>query len=50
MSKIYNYGNCVINIVIPNTSSKTVHKATEQFLRKVVKENQNGYSNTTRNI
>ena len=39
MKKIYNYRNCVITIVVPNTSSDNIQKATEIFLKNVVKEN-----------
>lgn len=50
MKKIYNYGNCVITVIVQNNSSNTVQKATETFLRKVVKENLNGNCNTTGNF
>lgn len=50
MRKIYNYGKCVITIIHPNTSSNTIRKATESFLKKVVKEKQYGNSNTTKDI
>lgn len=50
MRKIYNYEKCVITVNIPNTSSDVVRKATETFLRKVIKEKQHGNSNTTRDI
>ena len=45
MKKIYNYGKCVVELVIPNTSSDNIRKATEAFLRKVTKEiDRNGNS------
>ena len=50
MNKIYNYRNCVITVTIPNTGSDNVRKATESFLKKVVRESQNDNNNTTRII
>lgn len=52
MQKIYNYGNVVIRVIIPETDiSENLQKHTENFLRKVIKErDNNGYSNTSRNI
>lgn len=46
MKKIYNYRNCDITIIVPNTSSDNIRKSTESFLKKVLKERaQNGNSN-----
>ena len=46
MKKIYNYGKCIVELVMPNTSSDNIRKSTEAFLRKITKErNQNGNSN-----
>lgn len=50
MNKNYNYENCVITVMLSNTSSDTVRKATESFLKKVVRESGYGNSNTTRDI
>ena len=51
MKKIYNYGNCIIELVISNTSSDVLRTPTETFLRKVLKERiQNGNSNKSGNI
>ena len=50
MNKIYNFRNCVITVILPNTGSERLRKATETFLKRVVKEKQYGDSNKTGNI
>lgn len=55
MDKMLNYPNAVVHIVIPSEqSNKTIHKATEEFMRKVIKikmeEIQNGNNDKTRTI
>ena len=51
MERTYTYDNAVISITIPDNSNKNIHKATEVFLHKVIKErNQNGNINQTGNI
>lgn len=46
------YKNAVVRVIIPdNFSDKTIHKATEEFMKKVIKEkNQNGYKHTSGDI
>jgi hypothetical protein len=50
MQKVCKYGNAVVYISIGEHSYENIRKSTEKFLRRVVKENQNGNSNTSRNI
>jgi hypothetical protein len=51
MDKEINYPNAVVHIVIPDDSRATIHKATEEFMKKVIKERiQNGNKHKTRNI
>lgn len=48
MRKTYTYENAIIHITIPDSSIKNIHKATERFLNKLIKEkNQNGNINTS---
>ena len=39
MTKRYVYENCVICVLNTNISYQNLHKATENFLKKVLKEN-----------
>lgn len=41
MEKKYTYENAVVYVVIPDEGIRNVHKATETFLRKVIKEKRN---------
>ena len=51
MSKKYIYDKCVIYVTNININYKNIHKATENFLKKVLKEkNQNGNCNTSGNF
>lgn len=56
MKKEFYYKNAVVHIVIPNEfSDKTIHKAAEDFMRKVVEikmkeKNQNGNKHTSGDI
>lgn len=50
MRRTYTYDNAVINITIPNSAIINIHKATNIFLHKVIKESQNGNSIKTRTI
>jgi hypothetical protein len=52
MDKVFCYPNAVVHIVIPdNYPNKTIHKATEEFMRKVIKERiQNGNKHQTGDI
>lgn len=51
MDKEIHYPNAVVHIVIPESSRTTIHKATEEFMKKVIKERiQNGNKYKTRNI
>ena len=50
MQKVYKYGNAVVYIEIGEHAYDNIRKATEVFLRKVVKENQHGNCNTSTNI
>lgn len=49
MEKKYTYDNGIIYISIPDEQSKTIKTATEQFLRKVVKERGQLYFGTADN-
>ena len=42
MQKVYKYGNGIIIIETPVRSMNNLKKSTENFLKKVVKENRNG--------
>lgn len=48
MKKIYNYKNCVITITVQEENTNTLYKATENFLKKVVKEKNYGNISTSR--
>ena len=52
MRKIYKYENSIVTVIMSeNSITGNLQKATENFLRKVVKERRaNGNSNTTRDI
>ena len=51
MRRTYKYDNAVIHITIPDSAIINIHKATNRFLHKVIKEkNQNGNSIKTRTI
>lgn len=53
MDKTFHYPNAVVHVVITNDQpNKTIHKATEEFMRKVIRIKmeefiQNGNNNTT---
>lgn len=51
MQKVYKYGNGMVYVEMPKSDSGLIKKATEDFLRKVLKESiQNGNSDQSRNI
>ncbi len=52
MKKIYNYKNATIEVFMSyNNDLNTIQNATENFLKKVIKERiQNGDNHTSRNI
>lgn len=52
MDREFYYPNAVVRIILPdNYSEITLRKATEDFMRKVIKEkNQNGNKHQTRDI
>lgn len=50
MQKVYKYGNAMVYIEMYEHAYDNIHKATEIFLRKVVKENDNGNSYKTGSI
>ena len=38
MDKVFNYDNCTVKVHIPEIKNKNLHKATEEFMREVLKE------------
>lgn len=38
MDKVFNHSNCTVTVHIPETKNKKLHKATEEFLKRVIKE------------
>lgn len=52
MEKEYRYETAIIRVIVPENHDKNrIHKATEEFLRKVIeKENQNGNKHKTGDI
>lgn len=51
MQKVYKYGNAVVYVEVPENNSELIHKATKNFLRKVLKESiRNGNSDQSRDI
>lgn len=51
MEKKYTYENAVVYVVIPDDGMPNIHKATEEFLKKVIKErNTHGDIDTRRII
>ena len=44
MEKKYTYENGIIYVLIPNKESRTIRRATEKFLRKVIVENKGANS------
>lgn len=51
MHKVCRYGNGMVYVEMSETSSEYLQKATEDFLRKVLKESiQNGNSDQSRDI
>ena len=54
MKKTYKYDNCTVNVYVPDDEcfQKRLCKASENFMRKVIKEgkHKNVNSNTSRNF
>lgn len=51
MKKVYKYRNSTIEVLIPDEDYVTnLQTSTEIFIRKVLKERNNGNSNTSRSI
>ena len=51
MKKVYKYENSIVTVEnCDNYNLKSIKRATERMFRELVKENQNGYSNQTRNF
>ena len=50
MEKKYTYENAVVSVVIPDDGVSNIRKATENFLRKVIKEKRNNGDSNTRGI
>lgn len=44
MKKKYTYENGTIYVLLPDKESKTIRRATEEFLRKVIIENEGANS------
>ena len=43
MEKRYVYENGIIYVLIPDNNFQTIHRATEDFLRRVVTDNRGGF-------
>ena len=51
MTKIYTYKNATIHVVNTNINKENLHKATEKFIKKVLKERtQNGNNHSSRSF
>ena len=51
MKKVYKYENSIVTVENYNSYDlESIKRATERLFIQLIKENQNGYSNTSRNI
>lgn len=50
MKKKYVYENAVIYIFNTDVNYEKIHKATENFMKRVLKEKTNGYYNSSRDF
>ena len=51
MKKVYKYENSIVTVENYNTYNlKSIKMATERMFKQMIKENQNGYCNPSRNF